>query len=81
MLAFFPKSMENRISLSSHLLFRLLGQQLFQQPFSQLFFIIIYFHVPVRPHQAKTMEFAINSASVEVDFVLRSSCKINLLEF
>ena len=27
------------------------------------------------------MEFAINSASVEVYFVLRSSCKMNLLEF
>ena len=29
----------------------------------------------------ETMEFAINSASVEVYFVLPSSCKMNLLEF
>ena len=29
----------------------------------------------------ETMEFAINSASLEVDFVIRSSCKMNLIEF
>ena len=29
----------------------------------------------------ETMEFAINSASQEVDFFIRSSCKMNLIEF